>query len=674
MKSGSLWNDEGLAPELAAREVAADGDAFLEGISMLQAYPLTSVEDAERIIQIANDLISRRELEKRAAQPSQNQGLGARLRTTMWKGFTNQVDSPDDSPNDDSDREKKGDGNETETPSQGLGFGLPSMLSGLRVTAPAPAPPPKDASGKAELPAQSSGPATAAAGLWNYAGKLKDSDAVANLAKMSTNWRARATTVTQSWGRGAQPITAEANNGQSHSPSAALSGGPDHVPSFGYGDRRDKFMNEQPSILSPRHFYTSPTVPDTGYHSSSSTSTSSSMTPSPSSPGEPPNHNESFVNKTKNLLSIASKSPTASISRRSPRPLLLNSGSPITSPPAHGRMPSVGEALRTPDASEWSEVMKMKKQAMNVNRQSVSSVSSLSPSEAAMKSGRSLDWESDTGSRKVLLNRRSISPMAPAFRVGHAQSRQSSISSEAFNPYFPSSRSPLHSPPGSGPTSGPLEPPVHSPTPRPSVESSLAESLRRVDLETMSETVTPHPPKQFIAEKAEDEFTEDTSDSSPPNAIARQNRVRSKKYPQRPANLQIRDTHHKGRTSIEHKAPSPSTLTVEWPGQGDDDPAVTPRATHFSDALDDSTPQRSVSPRLRRASNTKKSAADAQQEGPARKSSSSSNRSRKISTGSKETTRLHRRESAADEGDDEGYDDFLSAYESEDDPRPASSK
>lgn len=319
----------------------------------------------------------------------------------------------------------------------------------------------------------------------------------------------------------------------------------------------------------------------------------------------------------------------------------------------------------------------MKKQAMNVNRQSVSSVSSLSPSEAAMKSGRSADWESDTGSRKVLLNRRSVSPMAPAFRVsGHAQSRQSSISSDTFNTHFPSTRSPLHSPPGSAPASGRMEPQLYSPTPKASVDPSLVDSLRRTDLKSVSETATPHPPKQFIAEKAEDVLTEDTSDASPPNTVARQNRVRSKKYPQRPANLQIRDTHHKGRTSIEHKTPSPSSLTVDWPAAaaGDDDLAVTPRATHFSDASTDATPQRSVSPRLRKTSSTKKSSGDAQHEGPARKTSSSSNRSRKISTGSKETTRAHRRESAADEGDDEGYDDFLSAYESEDDPRPASSK
>ncbi|TEB31279.1 hypothetical protein FA13DRAFT_1813970 [Coprinellus micaceus] len=197
--SGSLWNDEGLAPELASRELTAEGDAFLEGISMLQAYPLNSVEDAEQ------------KRKKRAAQTAQAPGFGARLRTTMWKGFTNHIDPADESPDSGSEREKKEDGNETERPSQGLGFGLPSVLSGLRGTAP-PVPP-KDGS-KSEPSAQPSGPSTAAAGLWNYAEKLKDSDAVANLAKMGTNWRARAVTVT-GWGRGAQPTTAPVvNNGE----------------------------------------------------------------------------------------------------------------------------------------------------------------------------------------------------------------------------------------------------------------------------------------------------------------------------------------------------------------------------------------------------------------------------------------------------------------------------
>ncbi|TEB31280.1 hypothetical protein FA13DRAFT_1732736 [Coprinellus micaceus] len=314
----------------------------------------------------------------------------------------------------------------------------------------------------------------------------------------------------------------------------------------------------------------------------------------------------------------------------------------------------------------------MKRQAMGANRQSISSVSSLSPSEA-IKSGRSLDWDSDTASRKVPLNRRSVSPMAPAFRIGNQPQSRASISSD---PSFTPTRSPLHSPPGSAPAVGVrsrLEPHVYSPTPRAPMDSLLAESLKRADLKPVSEA--PTPPKQFIASKPEDALTEDTSDSSvQPNVVARQARVRSKKYPQRPANLQIRDTYPKGRTSLEQKTPSPSNnLTVDWPGAGEDDLAITPRASHFHDAMSESTPQRSVSPRLRRPSNARKSSADGQQDGPARKTSSSSNRSRKVSTGSREVKRT-RRESAADDGDDEGYDDLLSAYESEDDPRPVSSK
>ncbi|KAJ2931324.1 hypothetical protein H1R20_g5651, partial [Candolleomyces eurysporus] len=189
--SGSLWNDEGLAPELAAREISADGDAFLEGISTLQAYPLTSIQDAERIVQIANDLANRREMEKNA--PAQGPTLGSRLRTTMWKGFTNQVDQPEDSPpSDQSDREKRGDdGNETERPSP---FNLTSVL-GLRPK-PAPAPESKELP---SVPADAaSAPATS--GLWGYAERLKDSDTMATLTKVGTNWRAKATLV-GTWGR-----------------------------------------------------------------------------------------------------------------------------------------------------------------------------------------------------------------------------------------------------------------------------------------------------------------------------------------------------------------------------------------------------------------------------------------------------------------------------------------
>ncbi|KAF5324668.1 hypothetical protein D9611_004590 [Ephemerocybe angulata] len=653
--SSNLWNDEGLAPELVAREVSADDNTFLDGISLLQAYPLTSIQDAERIVQTANDLNNRREMEKRAAEVAQAQPtFGARLATSMWKGFTNQPDPADDSPPSDSDRDKRDDGNETERPAQASTFNLTSVLGGLRPKPQAPVPAP-DATTAA--PSQPIG-ASAAAGFWNYAGKLKDSDTVATLAKVGTNWRAKAATVGSQWGRNSISVS---NNGQSSSISQRLSGGSDHRPEFGTGDRRDTFVTDARRDSSPRPYFTSPTFQDTapGYYSSSS-NTSSSITSSPTSPADS-HHNDSIVKKTKTLLSIASKSPTTVISKRSPRPLLLNSAAPMTSPPAHIR--SGSDRLKTPDSSEWAEVVKMKRDYMHRHSQSSHSVSSLSPSDA-IKSNRS-DWDSDTGSRVVPLNRRSVSPMAPSYRIN---SRPSSS-------YTPT-KSPM-SPPGGNLTR--LAPQrTLSPQPGLSDEPQLGDTMKQAPESLMGRSSEvpkenhgeePGPHKQFIA--ARTGTLEETSDSSwQPNQISRAPRVRSKKYPQRPANLQIRDSAYpKGRTSIEQKTPSPSRLTVDWPTE-DPEVTVTPRASSFEPAKDESTPMRSVSPRLRRTTSRdrqRKASADGL-DGPPRKLSSASVRSRKVSAG--EDSKRYRRESAAHEGDDEGYDDLLSAYESEDDPRP----
>ncbi|KAF5309084.1 hypothetical protein D9611_014991, partial [Ephemerocybe angulata] len=641
--SSNLWNDEGLAPELVAREVSADDNTFLDGISLLQAYPLTSIQDAERIVQTANDLNNRREMEKRAAEVAQAQPtFGARLATSMWKGFTNQPDPADDSPPSDSDRDKRDDGNETERPAQASTFNLTSVLGGLRPKPQAPVPAP-DATTAA--PSQPIG-ASAAAGFWNYAGKLKDSDTVATLAKVGTNWRAKAATVGSQWGRNSISVS---NNGQSSSISQRLSGGSDHRPEFGTGDRRDTFVTDARRDSSPRPYFTSPTFQDTapGYYSSSS-NTSSSITSSPTSPADS-HHNDSIVKKTKTLLSIASKSPTTVISKRSPRPLLLNSAAPMTSP-AHIR--SGSDRLKTPDSSEWAEVVKMKRDYMHRHSQSSHSVSSLSPSDA-IKSNRS-DWDSDTGSRVVPLNRRSVSPMAPSYRIN---SRPSSS-------YTPT-KSPM-SPPGGNLTR--LAPQrTLSPQPGLSDEPQLGDTMKQAPESLMGRSSEvpkenhgeePGPHKQFIA--ARTGTLEETSDSSwQPNQISRAPRVRSKKYPQRPANLQIRDSAYpKGRTSIEQKTPSPSRLTVDWPTE-DPEVTVTPRASSFEPAKDESTPMRSVSPRLRRTTSRdrqRKASADGL-DGPPRKLSSASVRSRKVSAG--EDSKRYRRESAAHEGDDEGYDDLL---------------
>lgn len=439
--------------------------------------------------------------------------------------------------------------------------------------------------------------------------------------------------------------------------------------------RLDPHFAQRQSFASPAYQEAAP-----GYSSSSSTSSSLSASPviaNESQPGQ-----ESLVNKTKNLLSIASKPPPPVIAKPTPRPLLLNSASPIVTSPQAQAHPG----LKTPDSSEWAEVIKMKKQYMHRHSQSSASVSSLSPSEA-MKGNRS-DLDSDAGSRVVPLNRRSISPMAPSYRTH--QPRNSSATSETFSPSGLARTRGFASSPVSAPLAGTrtsLSPSFQmmSQAPKSPKTSYLDEAQMAMSPEVTVRKLDERPPqptKQFIADKPGGEAEEtDESTSWRPHQVSRQTRVRSKKY--RPANLQMRDTGHPaGRTSIEQKTPSPSNLTVDWPAAEDaaGDAATTPRAPNFDGVLDNAAPMRAVSPRSRRRGSSKevvrqlstdtekgrarKLSTDVPETLP-RKTSSSSTRSRKISTGEDRESRKNRRQSAAHEGDDEGYDDLLSAYESE---------
>jgi hypothetical protein len=157
----------------------------------------------------------------------------------------------------------------------------------------------------------------------------------------------------------------------------------------------------------------------------------------------------------------------------------------------------------------------------------------------------------------------------------------------------------------------------------------------------------------------------DTSDSSVVVAPARSPRLRSKRYPARPPNLNIEDHASRPRLTVERKLSNSNSLAVEWPAE-DQEIISTPRAPNFdTDELSSSSP---VSSRSRR---TRRTSADAQD----RKTSaevhevrmwkvSTGQGSRKSSGDSKDAGKTAR-DSSAEEGDDEGYDELLSAYESE---------
>ncbi|KAG2020358.1 hypothetical protein CC2G_005712 [Coprinopsis cinerea AmutBmut pab1-1] len=638
-----LWVEQEQDSETKSKTIN-ESDPFLEGISLLQTYPRTFVDDAERIIQTANDLVKRREMEANRNQPLSSQSepsLGVRLRNTVWKGITNQIDpDPDDisSSSSDSDQEKQQeDGNETERESATSSWWSSiagSNLSGTRLTISHAdtLQPPEDESGYS-----SSASKTSTGSIWNYAEKLRDSDTAATLAKVGTNWRARAMNV-GTW----RQAKADQNR----------AGGSNDRTTNGDGTDAEKSAHRHES---PEPSFYSPTSSHRSTYSSSS-----SISPL----SDHHNQEESLVSKTRSFLSLA-KTPSSAGSKTAPRPLLLSSASPITSPPMY-----TSTTPATPENPQWAEVMKAKKQFLN--RESRSSVSSLSPSEA-FKSSRS-DWESDGGSRIVPLNRRSISPMAPSYRINRGLASPSPSVGEPFSPSVSSTTStgsprlPVLS---TSPVSA-YSPTISSNTPPISRSATLPDTSSETHVFELerNDTVKRTP----RADAARSRMSSLDASDAPATGLSRHARVRSRRQT-RPSHLQLKDTNvTKPRSPVEIKTPNSSNnLTVEWPTE-DPDMAATPRATTF-DATDDddaSLSQRPISPRFRRRkvstaeardrSNVRKLSGDGQEP---RLRKTSSGRSRKVSNEVKDK-KHYRRESEADEGDDEGYDDLLSAYESED--------
>ncbi|KIY68595.1 hypothetical protein CYLTODRAFT_374069 [Cylindrobasidium torrendii FP15055 ss-10] len=676
-KSPGLWGheDEELPPASPLRSWEL-GDAFMEGMTLLQNYPIVNAGGIDSILQTASDLWRRHEDEAVVAASRANQlSLGARLKESMWKGFTNQVSSAEHSP--------AGSDNETEpdvpvqptssapttvipqviTPS---GAPLTSRLAtsvwkGITnqsamesdepptpITPVGPTPPAKDIPTTSDRNQPQEGNGSSAGGvassLWGYAAKLQDSDTAANLAKVSSNWRAKA--MTGSWGfkkagtasQSVSPSMSEqflsppsAPSSRATTPNRRSLPEPDRKglyspparPSF-FKPPRDSFMMPEGGSLSL------PTSPDSG---------------------------DSLMDKTmqlQNSLSALTHSPNPK--KSGPRPLLLNAKTPITHLPDASPKPEPSPRLPPHRMSdEWSEVTKMKAQAMHGHPSrhgSQSSVSSLTPSDAFR--GARLDYESDSRPKRVMLNRKSVSPMAPHFRRPQSESSPSASPVRAVdlkNLAFSSQGDILFN--GSVTSSEAASPSLYSPPlETPSSLAYTSDSFESEDAfgsppsrtRAIEPLDTPSIPRKISRKRTPPppaNYGGDTSDSSIASTGLSKS-PRSKRKVTRPAALQLEDSNDPDKVSRGDS----TSLDVPWP---DEEGGHTPRAPHFNNASDGT---------LRRS-------------GRARKTSGEG-RSRKIST---ETYRPkpHARDSIANEGDDEGYDDFLSSYESEDaEPRVAS--
>ncbi|KAI9446513.1 regulator of Vps4 activity in the MVB pathway-domain-containing protein [Lactarius indigo] len=683
-RSPSLWTEENslMGPPSPVRAWELN-DAFIEGMSLLQMYPLETAGGIDSVLQTAVEFRRRREEESKAAKTSD--ALGSRLRDTIWRGFTNQRTSPLSSPDisDSSEEEPKSrnDGDETETLPVDAASSTPSFTSRLASvvwqgitnqsamdvppspispapsSSPSPLPPsspvsPAPQSPPSPLPPVSplspvSESSSTASSLWSYAEKIRDSDTAASLAKASTNWRVRAM---QAW-----------NNRKSASPSPN--------PSSPKDSRETELENTSPTQEAIRRERTiSDTLRTEAYSPPARPAyfrpPRDSMLPQPrrsvlSSPTSPESGDDTASTKINNirdsiasLAGLATTTPSKPSPKSAPRPLLLNSSSLLTR-----------ASVRSPPTRLRAD----------------SSSSTGFPAYATSRPIRSHDspseWESDaTESRIVPLNRRSVSPMAPQSRMSHGRLQSSSSEKGVTGQdlFLNGGRGWSRIDVLDSPATLPPSPPLHTPPPP---SATLKSSGVSSAVYQRSSVITPEPgirvleapgqTRKLVRKKTPPPLPDYTSDSSaPPEAPPRSPRLRSKRSP-----------HHLAKLQVPKPVPlevstSPNRLAL--PELSDDhDSIVTPRATAFRESNGENSVSaaspRSPAPGLHRArklsDDGRKANGDSFEPRPRKISSSShSPRIRKVS----ETRPAKQTESAAEEGDDEGYDELLNAYESED--------
>lgn len=702
-KSPSLWSEENVAmpPPSPLRPWEA-GDAFLEGITLLQQYPIQAAGGVDGILQTAMDLLSRREAELQAQRPALT--LGARLRDTVWRGFTNQPTSPLP----EVDEEEESDGEEEDIPpsdnekatkeSSGWasGFGStvwrgitnqsamdvpPSPIAPLTPVSPAsrqgsllPSPVQSRSVSPSPVltspPDQGSGlhPASASrvGSLWNYAAKLKDSDTAASLAKASSNWTAKAmdawgnrttndskSTASQAPSEGkpsapTSPVTINltspfkrASMSSNGSQEAGMHSRNTSMSSGGQRDSMSYSTPPRPAFFKPVRDSFMPLPP--GH--------SPAILP-PLSPEASPSTSEGFMSKAKHLQdSLASltgiQSPpptTTELPKSGPRPLLLGGGSvvgqrrSITPTPSHQRQ--LSEAQRAPTPSHQRQYSESQHAPRPMHRDSASSASSLAPADAARLS---TNWDSDSGivTSRIVPLRRSVSPMAPTFRGPH--SRTESVSSGGSGGRRGWSLVDGHDSPTMSNPDTPMSPPTMVPRRlrSPSNGSELSEGLIRIP---------PAPPRVNI---------DDMSDSSI-NSLNEETPSKNRKQ-RRPANLHI----HNSSNSLLLGTAENDTLTPEH-NQAPVDPVavVTPRASAFDESGQSSPDVAGGAPGLTSGATIKRSRKVASR---SNSGSGTIRRIRKASTGSRSPRRtVPVRDSDVEHGDDEGYEDLINAYDSED--------
>ena len=635
----------------------------------LQNYPVNTVGGMEAVLQAADDLTTKREAEARAAQAAST-GVSARIRGAVW-GFSGQPGSAVATPalnatNEPARRQELSVGvNDSNTgPSTFTSRLADTVWRGITnqsvmdepntPTTPSFASPPQSPYPPSpQLLAQTFSPGPPSplvlgsrggtpdpvvigTNLWNYAEKLRDSDTAAKLSKASTNLRVMALDAWHKRGasenvhdppdRSTGRFLTDASHTRNYSAESESS----------YLSRRPPFLDTDPSYTPPprpSHFR----APRDSVFLDISKSVSTPTSPTLSAASE---------------LSASSMGSGRSISG-GPKPLLLSTSN-IISPTNEGRKP-------------WNHVA----------QDSISSTSSFSSADYMSKRRTSsINWDSDTTKSRVVPIRRGTGNVSPA-AIGAKlnRSRPDSASSERSDylgklPELPKptaeTRAPIPEERSTNPPS-----PIQSPPETPSWASPISEGVRVQDAEpqrgslVLNDISEDNAPIQTFLQRKTRSPTQPLLEEAPSDSSAGGARIRqSQRVKSRRQLPQLRTgTGDSGRTMTA----SPSTLRLpEWPHGVTAEEAPTPRASDFEIPFPPSPPRSPRSPRRPRKSTgdgearpRKPSTED--REGTRPRKVSGGGRARKVSGGSVRRNR----ESSSIEGDDEGYDDLLSAYESE---------
>ena len=645
-------------------------DAFMEGMVFLQHYPVNVVGGMEAVLQAADDLTTRREAEARAAQAART-GVGSKIRGAVW-GFSGQPGSAVATPalNATNEPARRRDLSIIDTTAGPSTFtyrlantvwrgitnqsAMDEPSTPTTPTTPSPMSPPRSPYPPSpQLLAQtfSQGPpsplflgsrggtpepAAIGTNLWNYAEKFRDSDAAAKLSKASTNLRVMAI---DAWHK--RGVSENVHGDPEHSteiPPSDVS----HIRNYSV-ESEGSYFSQGSSFSDADPTYTPPPRPS--HFRPPRDSIFLDMSKVSSTPASP-------ALSAASELSVSSTGSGRSITG-GPKPLLLST-SKLVSPM------SEGGKLRS-----------------HVTQDSVSSTSSLSPTDCKSKRRTdSLSWDSDTTKSRVVPIRRGTGNVSPAaIAAKRSRSYQDTTESEKSGyleklseeqkPMVEARAQPISEDDGVNPPSPIQSPPPDTPS---SFILPVSEEVHVRDAEPqrgslvlnyMSEDNAPI--RSFLRRKThsviESPLEEGTADSPVVGArIKHSQRVKARR--------QLPRLRTEGEGSERAMTVSPSTLRLpEWPhGLGAED-TPTPRASDFEVAFP-SSPRSPRSPRRSRKlsgdgeTRPRKISGESRE---ARPRKVSGEKTRKVSGGSIK----HNRESSSIEGDDEGYDDLLSAYESE---------